>query len=169
MTDFADFCTQFDGTDIGVSGWRYGPATPQQAQALVFMIENLHEHGATCLHHGRAIGVDAFAHDRAYRLASSGMVAYVHPPSNDKFMVRKLTMWPGCFEFAPKPYGVRDRDIATSSAVLLAGPQYPRSHPDSRRSGTWLTVSLALDLGVPVFVADTLGRIHDYSSQEAAT
>lgn len=161
--DFADFCTSFDATDIGVTGSRRGPVTQEQGEALVFMIENLHEHGAMALHHGKALGVDKFCHMRAYRLSMSGMTARVYPPLKGTYRAENLPMWPGCHEFAPKAYGARDWDIVQASAVLLAAPGFPEFDPRSGRSGTWLTVRYALRLRMPVYTADTLGNIEHYN------
>jgi hypothetical protein len=161
--DFAEFCTQFDGTDIGVTGTRWS-ASAEQYNSLAFAIENLHEHGANRLHHGGAIGVDSEAHWRACRLASSGMTVTIHPPIKKRYAAKidfvgrmdsyGLKIWPGCEVLPDKAFGARDYDIVLASGVLLAVPQLPHDHPLSAHSGTWLTVGFALKEGVPVYVID---------------
>lgn len=157
--DFAEFCALGAPEEIGISGTRQG-SSQQQRDALAFAIENLHEHGALRLHHGKCQGIDAFAHGRAYRLRSSGMVVTVHPPVKAQFMACDLPMWRGCIELGPAAYHLRDLEIVRDSGVLLAAPLRAEDDPRSKHSGTWLTVRFARSEKVPVYLCDSMGNIY---------
>lgn len=129
--------------DIGFTGSGKVAPTPKQLVWLMDRMAILKSEGYGRLHHGDCINGDAAAHMCAREL---GFWIIVHPPLNSK-----ARAWcEGNDIRAPKPYRARDLDIVNESVRMLALPWLPEKHGSSLRSGTWLTIRLALKANVPV-------------------
>ena len=109
---------------------------------------------------GGCRGVDAYAARVAFEAGHYTVLTVL--PSNHRAVDPD---WRDhCHGYIQLPGGTtyRDRNIAMLQRAdhLLAFPLYPRDHHRSKRSGTWMTIGLALadDLAVEVHVLDTLDR-----------
>lgn len=125
---------------IGFTGSRKG-MSDSQCKAFA---ELLFTKGVTELHHGCCIGADAQAHALARRLKIK-IIGY--PPLNSKFI--NETCLSDCDEVKePQEYMQRNRNIVTSTELLVVGPD----KPEYLRSGTWSTKRFAAIIKKPFYV-----------------
>lgn len=113
---------------VAVTGSRHGGSDAQLEELRVVLLRL----GATELHHGDCVGVDAQSHaiGRELRLR-----IVVHPPLMDA-----ARAWcAGDVVLPPMGYIPRDHALVDASAYLIALPD----GPERLRSGTWLTVRYA--------------------------
>lgn len=147
---------------ISFTGTRNGLTDPQWL-ALVAHLEAIHEHCLTpvMLVHGGCIGSDRAAHDivREHLWGIHARIV-IHPAAN---MPVELCDWTDADDMRtslpPLKRNENIVDAARNGGVLLACPQYPADHPESRRSGTWYTVRFALRNRVGVVVIGSDGRM----------
>lgn len=118
---------------LGFSGTQRG-MTQVQAVAVATVLRQLQPLEG---HHGMCIGADAQFNDLCGGL---GILRVGHPPTNLNRVAIGLEI---DVEWQPRPYLDRNRDIAFTTAELLAAPR----GPEIRRSGTWSTVRYARELG----------------------
>jgi hypothetical protein len=129
----------FTGTQTGM--------TQKQKYVLEDLLDELH---ALELHHGDCIGADEEAHIIALII---GMRIVIHPPDDDsKRAFCKLA----AEVREPKPYLVRNDDIAEEGEVLIATP---KEYEEKVRSGTWATVRYARKKGRDIFIILPDGRV----------
>ena len=132
---------------IGFTGTRH--ATPAMTDHLERIIAEL---PADCtVVTGACIGVDALAATLAYQ---RGLRVHTIVPADRSRVDREWRGW--CHTFEEMPHGTTYRDrnqrIVERSTRLIAVPEAPENAPESRRSGTWMTVRIARRLGRPVQV-----------------
>lgn len=136
------------GGVAGFSGSRRGVSAFQRAVLMELLTTLTPSLGR----HGDCVGSDEEFHGLCVGL---GVPVVLHPPSDDR-----LRAWcgpRGVVEVRrPRPYLVRDADIAGASDYLLATPDGPERRAGS---GTWWTVRCACELGKPVFVVFPDGRV----------
>lgn len=169
MTDITDY-------HIGVSG-RRGGMTPAQEHAFFGEMIAEIRNGATHVHHGACTGLDQFVHFQLSRNWTTWTV--VHPPEDTKYSaMSRLLRHVRRTDLEPKVYAARNSDIVdglmpdgTTHQVrtLLAAPAYPEDDKRSQRSGTWQTVRMAADRGVPVRIVDENGDVYPYIPKSART
>jgi hypothetical protein len=128
---------------LGYTGTRTG-MTPRQMTGTFRHVTRLtisRPGAVTEAHHGDCAGGDAEFHVIA---VVTGCRTVAHPPAD----ISRRAYCKADIIRDPKPYLDRDWDIAWETAELIAAPDgLPRPH-----SGTWTTVSYALQLGRPVTV-----------------
>jgi hypothetical protein len=123
---------------IGVSGARLGPSTAQQDFIDYMFVE---EQDAE-VHHGDCLGVDAAVHAAARK---AGHRVVVHPPDRDIY--RAFCVGSEVHQIAS--YRARNQAIVDAVDVLYGFPEGPEDV--FLRSGTWMTIRMALRRGIPVF------------------
>jgi hypothetical protein len=123
---------------VGISGTREGCNVAQRYE-LLQLLEDMKELYDTLIH-GDCVGVDAEAHDLAYRL---GYFTEIFPPIDPKHRAFKS----GDFKHQPFPYLQRNHMIVDEADVMLIVPE--KSMQDAPRSGTWATYRYALSVGKP--------------------
>ena len=133
---------------IGVTGTRWGTTKPQIRALLHFLLYE--EDEIREFHHGDCRGADIEA---AAVAVSLGYRVVCHPPVS--------TSMRGFFDKnaetrEPKWYGERDKNIVNETSVLVALPHTQYEIP---RSGTWLTVRYARELGRPITIIFPDGKI----------
>lgn len=112
---------------VGFTGTQRG-LTALQAAALAALLATWPR---GWFHHGDCIGADAQAHAIALEL---GWYVELHPPTDPK----KRAFCKGATVVRPTlPYLVRNQNIVTASAVMIATPG---EFEEQLRSGTWSTV-----------------------------
>ena len=84
-------------------------------------------------HHGDCIGADKQAH---FIAACFGARTIGHPPIDERLRAYTINDQ----NFAPKPYGDRNKDIVDCSALIIA---CPLTDEEQMRSGTWQTLRYA--------------------------
>jgi hypothetical protein len=107
--------------------------------------------------HGDCLGSDIAFHVLVTALRWRTVI---HPPANDRYRA----FCKGDEIRPPKPYLTRDWDIALETGELLATPDCP----PRRGSGTWTTISYAIQLGRPVkmfFPDGTIGFGYEYADR----
>ena len=123
--------------DISITGSRYFDArdSEQQKRSFIEELRGLYFDGVGVLHHGDAIGADAFSHQVAVSL---GMRIVIHPPLNSQYRAfcnnGSVTILP------TKPYLERNFDLIKATEILLV---LPIQNQEIQRSGTWHTVRVA--------------------------
>ena len=132
---------------IGFTGTRHGMTT-QQSLALVAVLEAYQPHA---FHHGDCVGADAQAH-ALVRLYFPAIRIITHPPTQTA-----LRAYAAADEQrVPFAYLIRNKQIVTESAMLVAAPE---DRHERQRSGTWATVRHARQLGKPVMLLWTDGEV----------
>lgn len=128
---------------IGFTGTRKG-LTPKQKEALSEALRGMKisEAGASEFHHGDCLGADDDA-DEIVRDLHIPII--IHPPSDSEHRAfnRFGTVLP------TKSYLERNKDIAQACDLLVACPEGQR---EKQRSGTWMTVRCARNLGKEVLI-----------------
>lgn len=129
----------FTGTQEGM--------TQRQKYALEDLLDEL---VVIELHHGDCIGADEEVNLIALTI---GIRIVIHPPDDDN----KRAFCKGADEVRePKPYLVRNDDIAEEGEVLIATP---KEYKEKVRSGTWATVRYARKKNKNIFVIYPNGRV----------
>lgn len=127
-------------TSIGISGYRYGPVSIEQAEALKKAVE-----AAPCgitFHQGCCIGIDEYVAKLAF--GSHRVVA--HPPIDERATFKNWREY--CSEIRePLDYLDRNKAIVDSTTELWLGPN---SLTETLRSGTWSTYRYARRRRVPI-------------------
>lgn len=138
---------------LGVTGSRFGPTRIQLITSAKFLLflEDYAGPDEMILHHGMCQGFDTKMHEMAKFL---GWPITAHPGiTKSGWVYHRAENLPGNFEVRPEFYfGVRNQDIVDESAILVAAPQFPENHVNSKRSGTWQTVRMARKAYRPIFV-----------------
>jgi len=134
---------------VGITGTREG-MTLKQLVSLERMLEEMGP--PEQLHHGDCVGVDAEAHETAETLGVRDII--IHPPD-------VLTYRAFCksgFIRPERPYLKRNREMVKEIDVLIA---IPKRDGETRRSGTWATVTYARKSGVPVKIIFPNGTVEE--------
>lgn len=154
---------------LGFSGTRNEPTILQKQWLVHQVIWEVQEAPIKVkkAHHGCCQGADAFFHRAIKACLDVGLEQIVlHPPS-DRSREMEITEWDmaNCVWYPRKAYLDRNRDIALTSATLLALP----NNPDiGRPSGTWNTIHRAQEFNRTVKLCMPNGklRIWDPSTKE---
>lgn len=129
---------------IGITGTRNG-GSAYQLKKLENMLEDF---GATELHHGDCVGIDAQAHEIARTL---GLRVVVHPPLNPT-----MRAWcKGDVMREPEEYIQRNHNIVDETDYLFAFPD----SPEHWRSGTWATIRWARGQNKPFILTMPNGPV----------
>lgn len=123
---------------VGFTGTQAG-MTPAQKVRLGQMLRGRQVE----LHHGDCIGADADAHDIA---AALGAVIVIHPPIKD---AKRAFCWHADKVMDPAPYHARNRAIVSATERLIA---CPKESEEVMRSGTWMTIRYARNMGRPIWI-----------------
>ena len=140
-------------TGVAVTGSRYFVERGQDQQKRSFITElrGLYLDGVSTLHHGDAVGADAFSHQIAVFL---GLGIVVHPPDNSTHRAFCST---GKIRVLPtKPYLDRNIDLVTGTEALLV---LPIQNQEVQRSGTWHTVRVARKMNRSIVIFFPDGRV----------
>jgi len=141
---------------LGFTGTR---EEPTQAQ-IDWLTEFFRQEKPTELHHGACVGSDWAAH----RVAAGNFAIVVHPPIDERLMVRasKLMIYRDVLILPPAPYLERNRHIVDNTDRLVA---FSRAGDDmnTMKSGTWATVRYAKSQGKPVDVIYPDGQARKYN------
>jgi len=144
---------------VGFTGTREG-MTQKQKGAFYDTLNSLHWlHGNFEFHHGGCMGADAQAH-YGYTFLIDEPTVYIHPPINTSFKAncRVPSVIGGRqYNFDPKDYLPRNRDIVDACGILIATPK----GEDSNIGGTGYTIRYAKKQGVPVITIYPDGRVED--------
>lgn len=142
--------------NIGFTGSRHGLTDPQLGR-LANHLEVIARNSLPpwTAHHGGCVGADRIFHELCRDFWGERIRITIYPAAG---LPSALCDWADADELRPpKPPMERNADIVAASlgGVLLACPQFPESHPQSVRSGTWATVRRARTAraGVVVFGA----------------
>lgn len=140
-----DVFEKVEWRNVGFTGTRDGLTAAQKA-TLKHLLDQLQEdQGTIWFRHGDCVGADEQAHGIASR---SHYQILIHPPEEERFRA----FCEGAFSvLAPKPYRERNLRIVEKSHILLGAPKGFAEEEDPR-SGTWMTIRAANNLGVPVRV-----------------
>ncbi len=121
---------------LGFTGAKAG-MNPDQYDALDDYVWR-HRDQITQAHHGDCVGADAEFHELTVHIGLAHLI-HIHPPSNPR--LRAYCSIPDArLLHKPRPYLVRNRDIAYACDVLIAAPQ---ENVEVVRSGVWATVRYA--------------------------
>lgn len=73
-------------------------------------------------------------------------------PGPRAWVARDFLTWDGTFEYMPEGTDYRARNLRILEQVdrLIAFPLYREDDPGSTRSGSWMTIRMARDAGIPV-------------------
>ena len=135
---------------VGVTGTSKGMTNLQLSAAVAWFRATLWRSHIVEGHHGDCVGVDRQFDALA---GHPGVSRGAHPADNSKLRAHCKAQT----GLKPKPYLVRNDDIAAACDVLLAAPEGPeRSHP---RSGTWSTVRRARKRSKRVIIFWPDGRV----------
>lgn len=136
--------------DVGFTGSQIGMTQVQRA--VVFRKLSFYNPDITAAHHGECIGADAAFH---------GVCLYLHipiighPPINQS---KRATLQGFLYEWEPKEYLARNKDIVRCSELLIATPA---EKEEKLRSGTWSTIRFARKLGIPRYIVFPDGRVKE--------
>ena len=126
--------------NIGFTGTRYGMTEKQKIMFHVLMWSVLLKSKVDSFHHGCCIGADANAH-KLIRRISGDIKIYGHPPVARVKV--DIEVEKDCdILYSPLPYLERNKNIVTSSAILIATP---KEFKEKLRSGTWATIRNSLE------------------------
>lgn len=129
----------------GFTGSQHG-MTEKQAKVFMEFID-FNAPDITEFHHGDCIGSDEQAHRAVKRILGESFSVHIHPPEDSS-----RRAWCGDEHDVvaePKPYLVRDADIAAAAQVLVATP---RQAEEVQRSGTWATIRRAAKNSLVVII-----------------
>lgn len=138
-------------THIGFSGTRRYLKAAQKA-SLEEVLASLRRDDARWLHHGDCVGADEQSH--VYGLKLDYRI-WVHPPIKSKHRA----FCEGWSEICPPDeYLTRNQCIVNKVMLLVAAPNSSyRPH-----SGTWYTINLAMDRGIPIKIVMPSGLVEEY-------
>lgn len=143
--------------DIGFTGTRKGMSRAQQVTLRDILSQYS---GLDTLHHGDCVGSDAQADSIAHKLS---LLRCIHPPSETKYRAYCTVPNGAIGVLKPRPYLVRDRNIAVHSDFLIVTPKESYMPRSTRGSGTWYTaIYMKLSLSKPVKVIWPNGDIKDW-------
>lgn len=124
---------------VGFTGTREGMTELQLANVTLRFFE------ATEVHHGDCVGADKQAHEIAKLL---GARTVSHPPiKNDHRAFCEADE-----QRLPLDYRERNFRIVDETEILVAAPSQTSEEGEVTRSGTWMTIRMALKRGRKVFV-----------------
>lgn len=101
------------------------------------------ERAGITLRTGACVGVDEVVAERGHHL---GYHVHTVVPWNRSLVARDWARWAVTFEEMEPGSSYRDRNmrLLEGATFLTAFPARPEKDPSSRRSGTWMTVRLAV-------------------------
>lgn len=137
-------CVGFTGPEKGI--------TREQLHSLQRVLFQLWKQGYHEARHGDCVGGDAQFDSLCKRM---NFLITIHPPSDPKLRAYCINSHK---ILDPKPYLVRDKDIARESDILIA---CPRETCEIRRSGVWATVRYARQFNKPVVIIWPDGSIKE--------
>ncbi len=124
---------------IGFTGTREGMSERQRID-FTRLIQGLLP---SEFYHGDCIGADAEAHNIVKNVTRSNI--HIHPPNDGS----KRACLIGDFNYPPKPYLERNKDIVKACDLLIA---CPKGRYEENRSGTWSTVRYARKINKPMII-----------------
>lgn len=134
--------------DIGFTGTQRGITNSQKAVLLGRLA--LMASASTTAHHGQCVGADAAFHGVCIALQ---IPIIGHPPINQS---KRAKLSGFLYEWEPKEYLDRNKDIVRCSDLLIATPA---EEQEQLRSGTWSTIRFARKIGVPRYIIYPDGRV----------
>lgn len=137
---------------LGFTGTRQGMTREQLATLRIV----LRKHAGWWLSHGDCVGADEQLHHVAHGLGFDDDSIWIHPPEEDR--LRAFCGAPPGRIFRPRPYKIRNMEIADLCARLVAAPA---EASEQRRGGTWFTVRYARHLGRPIKIILPNGRVRN--------
>ncbi len=131
---------------ISFTGTQNGMTDKQKYvfESILYSIHNIE------LHHGDCIGADEDAHNIAL---IHNTIIIIHPPNNNS----KRAFCTNANEIKePKPYLVRNNDMAVICNLLIATP---KEYKEQLRSGTWATIRYARKYNNKIAIIQPNGTI----------
>lgn len=132
---------------VGFTGTR--SLTPAENPLIERVVDGLP--GGTRVVTGACLGVDAQVATYAFT-AHAGLKIHTIVPADRSRVDPDWLGWCHTYEEMPRGTTYRDRNIriVTESDRLIAFPDHAEDVPESRRSGTWMTIRLCRKAGKPV-------------------
>lgn len=134
---------------VGFSGTRRG-MSDMQKKSVAHLVE-MYSPGV--FHHGSCMGADTEFHALADRALN---MIVVHPPSNERTMIRSRVTFAKILTLEAKPYLDRDRDIVDASDIMIVAPL---SFEEQLRSGSWTSLRYAKKTRRPIFHIEPDGAV----------
>ena len=142
------------GKHFGFTGTQ-NQLTPSQVNTLFSVLKGLLADEYEWMHNGDCIGADLIA---ANHWRFIGGKIFLHPPGIN---TKRACFFNPEAAIDPKPYRERNQDIVDASELLVA---CPKGMEEELRSGTWMTVRMALRKGIRVIGVFPDGSVtEDYS------
>lgn len=142
-----------DAKTIGVSGSREGDIMAHYGLVYAALAETVRAGAFTRLANGGCKGIDDIAGQAGHGL---GLLVHTILVPNWEKIEWTADWWEYTDTTATMSHGTgfkeRDQAVVDTSEALLAFPLYAERHSQSRRSGTWMTIRLAREKGIPVEV-----------------
>lgn len=142
-----------DAKTIGISGSRHGDIMPHYGLVYAALAETVRAGDFTRLAQGGCKGIDDIAGQAGHGL---GLLVHTILVPNWRKVRWTAEWWEYSDTSQAMPYGTgfkeRDQAVVDTSEALLAFPLYAEKNPQSRRSGTWMTIRMAREKGIPVEV-----------------
>jgi NADH:ubiquinone oxidoreductase subunit len=134
-------------TTVGFSGTRRLPTTAYERVGAI--VATLPE--GTRVVQGACIGVDSYV---AWAAKRRGLHVHAVVPADRSRVPPDWRDWCDTFEEMPAGTDYRSRNARIAGQIdrLIAIPDAAEDAPQSRRSGTWMTVRIARRIGIPVEV-----------------
>lgn len=150
---------------IGFTGTQKGMTAEQHSRLAHILVDLLAAaNGTVTLHHGDCIGADLQAHALFHELVDGGLPIcriVIHPGDNKEKRAHASNNWRyqkvATKVLEEKDNMDRNQDIVDASDVVIAAP---RSHAETRRSGTWATARRARTAGKRVIVVYPDGQFN---------
>jgi len=142
--------------DIGFTGTRKSMTMIQKflVQKLLNEINDNHYLVDLWAHHGDCLGAD----DEFDTLAiQAGFAIHLHPPTEPKWRAWRT----GTADIVDEelPYRKRNQAIVDAASLLIATPHRAEEDSQSTRSGTWMTIRMAREAGIPHVIIYSNGDV----------
>tara|TARA_R110002020_G_scaffold123630_6_gene280375 strand:+ start:191 stop:601 length:411 start_codon:yes stop_codon:yes gene_type:complete len=125
---------------LGITGSRNKP-TIEQFKSFCSIFTEL---SPVEFHHGCCTGVDTVT-SRLVSSSDPGIVIVGHPP----IITTNIGKYKSNYNWEPKDYLVRNKDIVKSSEVMIA---MPPTEFEVLRSGTWATIRYAQKTNTKLYI-----------------
>jgi len=143
---------------VGFTGTREGMTTHQEERFTRYLKMIRPKY----FHHGDCVGSD----EQAYFIARVlGCMIITHPPDSVKYRAycgqenigdgSGVPIFDNIYVMPEKPYLKRNKDIVSSSDIMLATPLTRKEHV---RSGTWSTIRYARNKCKPLVIIEPGGK-----------
>jgi len=139
---------------VGFTGTRNG-MTYEQREAVGKLLDDFLPEQ---VRHGDCLGADEQFHELA---RERGIPVFVHPPNDNKLRAYCMA---AVAVANPAAYHVRNKDIVTASAALIATP-FEDTEED--KGGTWMTVKFARAKGMHIYIVWPNGEVTEENVNES--